>query len=840
MNHYNKKTTQADKLRSRAEELIKQSKGGSPLHITDYKELIHELEVHQMELEVQNEELQEAYQEQAKWHQEYQKLYEFAPCGYLTLNPRGIITRVNQTAVNLLGTNKKIALNSTLSKQVMSGWTDIFLKARQQALENGEKQSIELPLKREGVSPCWVLMEIDAERNENGKLSQWRVVLLDITERKRNEEELRATQEKASRQAREYTLAMNSIADGVVFYDTSHKITRMNSAAESTLGFELQEIRSLPAHDRINLFNLRGINGEAMPREKMAGLRALQGEVVTNEEFLFYPKNSEQPIVLLSSAAPMRDDTGEIIGAIQTITDATEKKQTREALTESEEKFSKAFFKSPGFMFISEADTGRIIEVNNTSSSLIGFDYKEIIGRTFPELGIISPETFNQLKQTIIRKRRISNQEIPLTTKTGEIRQVNISIEIIHLGRKRCFIGMGYDVTDRVQAETELIQAIEQADAANRAKSEFLSNMSHEIRTPMNGIMGMIQLARKNTEESKAEEYLEFACQSADHLMDLINDVLDLSKIEAGKLELTHQPLNIHEITKSCVETFRVKARNKGLDLDYSIAEDIPTNLVGDAGHLRQVLLNVVGNAVKFTSQGGVQVEVSRGSGAGDEKIQLQYQVRDTGVGIPKNKQAAIFKSFEQAHSSNHAEYEGTGLGLTISKKLIELMDGDIRVSSHEGQGSTFTFTLSLGVDHSIAEEPQMETGKDKILKPLRILMAEDSRLNQIYILDLLTSQGHSTELAETGREALEKLSQERFDLVLMDIRMPEMDGAKATWIIRNKPPKGVDPKIPIIALTAYALKEEMNQYLRNGFNAYLTKPVDIEELNSTMTKLLD
>ncbi|MCF8040276.1 MAG: response regulator, partial [Desulfohalobiaceae bacterium] len=357
---------------------------------------------------------------------------------------------------------------------------------------------------------------------------------------------------------------------------------------------------------------------------------------------------------------------------------------------------------------------------------------------------------------------------------------------------------------------------------------------------PLNGVKGMLQLAQMKTCEPKTAEYLDYANQSADHLLDLINDVLDLSKIEAGKLEARHRPLSLRGVVRPCVEPFAVKAADKGVDLVVTVEENVPDNLRGDAGHLRQVLMNVLGNAVKFTDHGRVELRVARDpESSPDSRLKVLFQVRDTGIGIPRDKLETIFESFEQAHSSDyHSKYGGTGLGLAISKRLLELMGGEIRVESLEGEGSTFSFTVVFKAAEPSAEAPAALHAEQEQGRPLRILVAEDSKMNQIYILDLLESLGHSPVLAETGREAIRKLAKGHFDLVLMDIRMPEMDGAEATRIIRNEPPEGIDPTIPVVALTAHAFTNEIEGYMQDGFTAYLTKPIEIEKLKKTLAKL--
>jgi signal transduction histidine kinase len=394
-------------------------------------------------------------------------------------------------------------------------------------------------------------------------------------------------------------------------------------------------------------------------------------------------------------------------------------------------------------------------------------------------------------------------------------------------------------VTGAVQTVRDMSGCFGQARGAGAnlesrtAQSAFLSNMSHQIRTPMHGIMGMIHLARMNAGGSVVRQYLELADKSARHLLELINDVLDLSRLDSGRARPLRKPFALREELAAALQRHTREARDKGLTLECRVDKAVPDRLVGDPDRLRQVVQNLVDNAVKFTSKGSVRVQVEQDP-AEKGPARVRFIVRDTGMGIPAHRQESVFESFEQVPTPVHALYEGSGLGLTIARRLVELMGGEIGLESEEGRGSTFRFSLPLEPMAAPRAE-EAEEARGRVVRPMRILVAEDNRVNQIYIQDLLESEGHTVALAETGQEALDKLAQGRFDMVIMDIRMPVMNGDEATRIIRNDPPRGVDPHIPVVALSAYALENEIEGYMRAGFDDYLTKPVDVAGLHRVL-----
>jgi len=752
-----------------------------------------------------------------------------------------------------------------------------------------------------------------------------------------------------------YRSIFNGVNDAIIIYTMSTQVVDVNERACEMFGWTRSEFLTKTARDLV-------------PPEYQALIPDVQIEAnIMSEavEAIDIRANGERFPVSFTERLVTIGTQKRILVVVR---DITEQKENESALIEAKEQAERLYRLVPSAIFTVDTD-GIVTSINRTALEILGMQQDEIIGKPCTTFALSPCLEKCGLYASDISKP-ITNKECTVRTKQGEIRTIIKNADLIHDADGKIIGGIESfeDITERKQARIELVKAKNAAEAATRAKAEFLANMSHEIRTPLNAIYGMTSLLLDTPLNTEQQDFVNTIHGGSDTLLAVINDILDFSKLEAGKVELEQLPFYVRDCVETALDLLTEKASEKMLDMAYLIEPATPPVIIGDVTHVRQILVNLLSNAIKFTESGEVVVKVSTKL-IKDDRYQVQFSVRDTGIGIPADKLNRLFKSFSQVDSSTTRKYGGTGLGLAISSKLAQAMGGRMWVESETGKGSTFYFTILVDVDPdakpltSQSVQPQLEgkrvlivddnatnrliltkqteswgmkpqavsSGKEalfllkeghvfdigildmqmpemdgftlaeeietiyhennlpiiilssmgrtkpragdknisaflnkpiktsslfnvllstigstptrivkpeKILKfeesmgtrhPLRILLAEDNPVNQKVALLFLKRLGYLADVAGNGLEALQALKRQSYDVVLMDIQMPEMDGDEATRKIREDWPKEQQPYI--IAMTAHALEGDREKYLSLGMDSYVTKPVKLDEL---------
>lgn len=559
-----------------------------------------------------------------------------------------------------------------------------------------------------------------------------------------------------------------------------------------------------------------------------------------NEEWLPFASDGHRELVE-TIKCPMYNASGELIGVLGIGRNITARKQAEEALRESENLFASLANSGRGMVWTSGLDK-KCTYFNATWLTFTGRTLEQELGDGWTEG--VHPDDLDryvQIYSDSFDNRVAFSMDYRLRHHSGQYRWIldDGSPRYDKNGLFLGYIGHCLDISHIKQVEQELEQARRAADTANRAKSEFLANMSHEIRTPLNGVLGMTQLLRYTALNSEQADYLDNLELSGNNLMALINDILDLAKIESGKVELEFSDFNFRRCLHEVMEIQSSRIRQKGLLLNSDIQQQLPELVMGDALRLKQILMNLLGNAIKFTETGSITIKAQLIKQE-KEQFKIRLSVQDTGIGMTRDTLDKIFNPFVQADSSVTRLYGGSGLGLSICRRLTELMGGRIWAESTPGQGSTFFVELTLLVSHHQAR-PMAETHQNSTIpfgsNQLRLLVAEDNHLNAVALCSMLNKFGHQTEVATDGQQALELWHRTHFHCILMDIQMPVMDGLLAEATIRAEENK-MGGHTPIIALTAHALQGDRERFLAEGFDGYVSKPVNMIELAKELAKV--
>ncbi len=639
---------------------------------------------------------------------------------------------------------------------------------------------------------------------------------------------------------------LESLAEGVVVIDNSGTILQANNSAEKMFGYSREELIGKP-HSLLIPERFRQVHEEHQAHyfdepkirrmgelHDLTGLRN-DGSVFPVEISLTYLNTVNGVIVL----ALINDITLRVEYESRLAEGIAERKFAEEQQRESEAKFRAVFEKAAiGIGRVSFVDA-RWIDINDAFCRMLGYPPEEMRATPWPQ--ITHPE---DVDLDLIPFRRMAAGELDSYTvekrfihKQGHHVWTHLTLSLVRdtEGRPDYEIAVIENITERKRAEEDLKEAVTAAEQASRIKSEFLANMSHEIRTPMTVFMAAIEHLLQIDRSPERRHLLGMAEQSAKRLRSLIDDILDFSRIEARKVELEEEPFDLRACVGEAIDMFTLAARKQNLRLETEVSTAVPDLVIGDPNRLGQVLTNLIGNAVKFTPDGEVRVRVHpRGNF-------LEFSVADTGIGILEEKCHLLFESFTQLDSSFTRRFGGTGLGLAISKGLVDLMGGEISVRSREGKGSVFIFTIPL---KNAGEKTEATIGapskdSDKEIFDVRILLAEDDPLIRNIITLTLARRGWQAETAETGLDAVEKWERGNFDIIVMDMQMPEMNGLEATRTIREKEAEG-NKRTCIIGLTAHARHDIMDDCLKAGMDRVLTKPIQMKDLFSAIADCLE
>lgn len=521
-----------------------------------------------------------------------------------------------------------------------------------------------------------------------------------------------------------------------------------------------------------------------------------------------------------------------------------ELQRTQSELKDSRNAYLQLFDFAPNG-YVSLDRNAVVQKANLTAAELLGLPRQFLVGR--PLITYISSqdhERFFSMLSRAFEEGSDEDFEITMLCRGRRSRLVKLTFQTLHFledeGQAKCLCALE-DVTDLRENERNLELSLEMAEQASHAKSEFLANMSHEIRTPISGVMGMLQLIEGEVRGTALAKYADLGIDSCKRLVELVSDILDLSRIEAGKLEFKPELFRLATTMKSIEQVFKVSAEEKGLRMNCRMDPECPETIISDSGRLHQILNNLVGNSLKFTDSGTIEVDVWSLPSLDKNKVRLLFRVSDTGIGVPDEYQSNLFTPFTQVDGGYSRKFQGAGLGLSIVRQLVEMMEGNICINSKVGVGTDIYFTIQAGLSEAISEEGEKKyAGNVPTFKGKKALVAEDDMINSLAVRTYLEKSEFDVRVVENGRQALDALKAEPFDVVLMDVQMPIMDGMSAVQAIRKGEAGQDRADVPVVALTAYAMASEQRKFLKAGMDECMVKPVERAELLLVIKHILD
>jgi PAS domain S-box-containing protein len=753
----------------------------------------------------------------------YRTLFDGVPIALYRTTPEGKIVDINQAMIHLLGSPSRERALETPSYKIYVNPDD---RIRWQALmeKEGVIRDFEIHVQRHDGEMIWISDTARVVKDEEGRILYYEGSLEDISERKKYEEEIRRQKDYFE------SLFVNSPV-AIVTADLNAKIVSWNPKAEELFGYSQEEAVGKHVDDLVA--------GEAPVREEALRLTQQIDEMGRVQATTKRTRKDGSFVDVELLALPLVL-AGENVGFYAMYHDISELKRVERELRQQKDYFESVFINSPVAIMTSDLEAN-VFSWNPMAEKMFGYTAEEAVGKHIDDLVATDPKIREEADA--YTHEILTTDRVQATAKRNRKDGSLVDVEILVLptiitGEKVGYIGIYYDIS-------ELLQARRAAEAANQAKSIFLANMSHELRTPLNAILGFTQLMDGDPNLTPGQqENLGIINQSGEHLLALINDVLEMSKIEAGQVRLREKSFDLHYLLDSLEEMFRLQAENKFLDLVFEIAENTPRYVTSDESKLRQVLNNLIGNAVKFTEEGDVRLKVSA-LPSGREKVELDFEVSDTGPGIPPEDLEAVFDPFVQGADvvdfmATQAP-EGTGLGLSISRRFVLLMGGDIIVESELGAGSKFSFSVIVGiaeVEELLAERTKQEVLRLEPDQPVhRLLVVEDRETNRRLLVKLLEQLGFEVQEATNGQEAIDVWQLWKPHLIWMDMQMPVMNGREATKRIKSMPG---GESVSIIAITATAFDEDRESILLDGCDAFVRKPFRKNEIIDILVRHLN